>query len=215
MTDQTAEQTSTAIGFGYAEIAYLLKRTSTPEAEMSASVLRLTEEVDSDVLPVAGASSLLGRGFASIVDDEIEVQEAAVPVAYALGRATLWTEISLIQEDIIDTVVHVESDPVKLLMQPRTLFTWFVYALDPDVSGPDAELEVIQEHVRQYPAGTAMLRARISGADALLLVRPDGDGWAVGTVENGEDDVVERTGLSATELRDAIAELRVTLTATA
>jgi hypothetical protein len=211
MTDKTAEQTSTAIGFGYAEIAYLLKRMSTPEAEMSARVLRLTEEMNSDVLPVAGASSLLGRGFATIVDDEIEVDEAALPVAYALGRATLWTEISLMQGDIADTVVHVESDPVSLLLQPRTLMTWFVFAQDPDVDGPDAELEVIQEHVRQHPQGTAMLRARVSDAERLLLVRPDADGWAVGTVADGEDDVVERTGLTSADLRAAIAELRAGL----
>lgn len=213
MTDQTVEQTSTAIGFGYAEIAYLLKRMSTPEAEMSATVLRLKEEMDSDVLPVAGASSLLGRGFATIVDDEIEVEDAALPVAYALGRATLWTEISLMQGDISDTVVHVESDPVSLLLQPRTLMTWFVFAQDPDIDGPDAELEVIEEHVRQHPQGTAMLRARVSGAERLLLVRPDGLDWAVGTVVDGEDDVVERTGLTSADLRNAIAELRTGLTA--
>jgi len=213
MTDQTVEQTSTAIGFGYAEIAYLLKRMSTPEAEMSATVLRLKEEMDSDVLPVAGASSLLGRGFATIVDDEIEVEDAALPVAYALGRATLWTEISLLQGDISDTVVHVESDPVSLLLQPRTLMTWFVFAQDPDVDGPDAELEVVEEHVRQHPEGTAMLRARVSGAEKLLLVRPDGEGWAVGHVVDGEDDVVETTGLTSAQLRDEIAELRTGLSA--
>ena len=133
MTDQNPEQTPSAVGFGYAEIAYLLKRMSTPEAEMSATVLRLTEEMNSDVLPAAGASSLLGRGFATVVDEEIQVQEAALPVAFALSRATLWTEISLINSDIIDTVVHVESDPVSLLLQPRTLLTWFVFAQDPDV----------------------------------------------------------------------------------
>ena len=213
MTDQTVEQTSTAIGFGYAEIAYLLKRMSTPEAEMSATVLRLKEEMDSDVLPVAGASSLLGRGFATIVDDEIEVEDAALPVAYALGRATLWTEISLLQGDISDTVVHVESDPVSLLLQPRTLMTWFVFAQDPDVDGPDAELEVVEEHVRQHPEGTAMLRARVSGAEKLLLVRPDGEGWAVGHVVDGEDDVVETTGLTSAQLRDEIADLRTGLSA--
>ncbi|PPF60592.1 hypothetical protein C5E11_16735 [Clavibacter michiganensis] len=213
MTDQTVETTADAVGFGYAEIAYLLKRVSTPEAEMSARVLRLTEEMQSDTLPIAGASSLLGRGFATVVDDEIEVEEAALPVAYALGRATLWTEITLIHDEIADTVVHVESDPVKLLMQPRTLLTWFVFAQDPDVSGPDAELEIVQEHVRQYPEGTAMLRARISGAESLLLVRPDAGKWAVGTVIEGESDVVERTGLTDRELRDAIAELRNTLVA--
>jgi hypothetical protein len=213
MTDQTVETTADAVGFGYAEIAYLLKRLSTPEAEMSARVLRLTEEMQSDTLPLAGASSLLGRGFATVLDDEIEVEEAALPVAYALGRATLWTEITLIHDEIADTVVHVESDPVKLLMQPRTLLTWFVFAQDPDISGPDAELEIVQEHVRQYPEGTAMLRARISGAESLLLVRPDGGKWAVGTVIEGEPDVVERTGLTDRELRDSIAELRNTLVA--
>jgi len=211
MTDQTVEETAEAIGFGYAEIAYLLKRMSTPEARMSASVLRLTDEMDSDVLPVAGASSLLARGFAKIVDDELEVEEAALPVAYALGKATLWTEISLMQGMDSDTVVHVESNPVSLLMQPRTLLTWFVFAQDPDVAGPDAELEIIEEHVRQHPQGTAMVRARVSGQESLLLVRPDGAGWAVGTVVDGEDDVVERTGLSAEGLRDAIAALRTGL----
>jgi hypothetical protein len=213
MTDQTHDATSSAVGFGYAEIVYLLKRFSTPESDMSASVLRLREEVGSDMIAPAGASSLLGRGFANINDDDIEIEDAALPVAYALGRATLWTEISLFYEDVTDTLVHVESDPVSLLMQPRTLMTWFVFAQDPDISGPDAELEVIQEHVRQHPRGTVMLRARVSGADSVLLVRPDGTNWAVGTVVPGEEDVVERTGLTAPELRDAIVELRASVVA--
>ena len=213
MTDQTLDATSSAVGFGYAEIVYLLKRFSTPESDMSASVLRLREEVASDMIAPAGASSLLGRGFASINDDDIEVEDAALPVAYALGRATLWTEMTLFYEDVADTLVHVESDPVSLLMQPRTRMTWFVFAQDPDVSGPDAELEVIQEHVRQHPRGTVMLRARVSGADSVLLVRPEGTDWAIGTVVDGEEDVVERTGLSAPELRDAIVELRASLVA--
>ncbi|CAD6006660.1 hypothetical protein [Agreia sp. COWG] len=215
MTDQAASSNSSAVGFGYAEIAYLLKRISSPEAVMSASVLRLTEEMESDSIPVAGASSLLARGFAEITDVELEVADAALPVAYALGRATLWTEISLMQGDVTDTVVHVESDPVCLLMQPRTLMTWFVFAQDPDVSGPDAEVEIIEEHVRQHPRGTAMLRTRVDGADAVLLIRPDGLSWAVGTIEAGAEDVVERTGLTVAELRDAVASLRLNLKASA
>jgi hypothetical protein len=213
MTDQTTHEASPPIGFGYAEIAYLLKRMSTPEAVMSARVLRLSEEMESGSVPVAGASSLLARGYAEIADDDLEVADAALPVAYALGRATLWTEISLMQGNITDTVVHVESDPVCLLMQPRMLMTWFVFAQDPDVSGPDAELEIIEEHVRQHPQGTAIVRARVSDGSAVLLVRPDGLGWAVGTLSAGNEDVVERTGLTAPELRDAIAELRDSLTA--
>jgi hypothetical protein len=208
MTDQTTQATPSAIGFGFAEIAYLLKRMSTPEAVMSAKVLRLSEEMESDTVPVAGASSLLARAYAEVVDDDLEVADAALPVAYALGRATLWTEISLMQGDITDTVVHVESDPVALLMQPRMLMTWFVFAQDPDVSGPEAEVEIIEEHVRQHPQGTAIVRARIADDSAVLLIRPDGLGWAVGTLSPGDDDVTERTGLTAPDLRDAIAGLR-------
>ncbi|WP_374946400.1 hypothetical protein [Agreia sp.] len=214
MTDQTTHEASSPIGFGYAEIAYLLKRTSTPEAVMSAQVLRLAEEMESDSVPVAGASSLLARGYAEIADDDLEVADAALPVAYALGRATLWTEISLMQGDITDTVVHVESDPVSLLLQPRMLRTWFVFAQDPDVSGPEAELEIIEEHVRQHPQGTAIVRARVANGNAVLLIRPDGLGWAVGTIAAGDEDVVERTGLTAAELIVAIAALRTGLTTT-
>jgi hypothetical protein len=204
----TDKKDAEAIGFGYAEIAYLLKRMATPSAVMTATVLRLTEEVDSEVLVFAGASSLLGREFATVSDDDIEILDAAVPVSYAMGRATLWTEISLMESDISDTIVHVESDPVSLLMQPRTLNTWFAYAQDPDLSGPQAQLDVVREHIRQHPEGTAMLRARIDGNDSVLLVRPDGITVAVGRIVPGEDAVVEQTGLTADGLLEHLVELR-------
>ena len=127
MTDKNDAE---AIGFGYAEIAYLLKRMSTPAALMTATVLRLTEEMDSEVLVFAGASSLLGREFATVSDDDIEIVDAAVPVSYAMGRATLWTEISLMESDISDTIVHVESnvdDPKQRhpdLTRANTILNW-------------------------------------------------------------------------------------------
>lgn len=211
----TDKKDAEAIGFGYAEIAYLLKRMATPSSVMTATVLRLIEEVNSEVVVFAGASSLLGREFATVSDDDIEILDAAVPVSYAMGRATLWTEISLMESDISDTIVHVESDPVSLLMQPRTLNTWFAYAQDPDLSGPQAQLDVVREHIRQHPEGTAMLRARIDGDDSVLLVRPDGDGYAVGRIVPGEDAVAERTGLTADGLLDNLVELRSELVAPA
>lgn len=60
-----------------------------------------------------------------------------------------------------------------------------------------------------------MLRTRVDGADAVLLIRPDGLSWAVGTIEVSAEDVVERTGLTVAELRDAVASLRLNLKASA
>lgn len=196
-----------AVGFGFAEIAYLIRRFDTDAARKSAQVLRLEEEVQSDPICVAGGSSLLARGFAS-VDDDLELEGPAVPTAYALSRAGRWTEISLVDGEKTDTVVHVESDKVSVLMQPRTLGTWFVFAQDPSIDGADAQLSLIKEHRRTHPEGTAFVRVKsISGEDH-LLIRPEGLGWAVGKVIDPTRDVEEITGLDTYGLLTRIRETR-------
>ena len=201
------ESPDTAVGFGFAEIASLIRRFDTEAARKSSQVLRLEEEVRSDPICIAGSSSLLGRGFAG-VDDELELEGPAVPVAYALSKAVRWSEISLVDGEKTDTVVHVESDKVSLLMQPRTLGTWFVFAQDPDVDGADAELFLIEEHRQTHPEGTAFIRVKsISGEDH-LLIRPDGLGWAVGKVIDPTKDVEEITGLDTAGLLTRIRATR-------
>ena len=209
MTITLQEETAndSAIGFGFAEIAYMLRMFGTAAARKSAEVLRLEPEVDTERLCVAGGSSLLARGFASI-GEELELEGPAVPVAYALAKADRWTEISLNTADYTDTVVHVESDNVSLLLQPRTLETWFVFAQDPEVPGAQAELSVIEEHVRNHPEGTAFIRVRTIDAEDHLLIRPDGAGWAVAKVTDPAKDVDESTGLDTNGLLGWILETR-------
>ncbi|MCE3292362.1 MAG: hypothetical protein K0Q84_1299, partial [Arthrobacter sp.] len=84
MHEETASDS--AIGFGFAEIAYMLRMFDTAPAKKSAEVLRLEREVDAERLCVAGGSSLLARGFASVGDD-LELEGPAVAVAYALAKA--------------------------------------------------------------------------------------------------------------------------------
>lgn len=203
---ESAEASDTAVGFGFAEIAYLIRRFDTDSAKQSAKVLRLEEEVQSDQLCVAGSSSLMGRGFATVTDD-LELEGPAVPTAYALSRAHRWTEISLVDQQQTDTVVHLESDKVSLLLQPRTLSTWFVFAQDPDVDGADAELSIIEEHVRNHPGGTAFIRVRTISSEDHLLIRPDGAGWAVAKVTDPTKDVEETTSLDTPAL---LAHIRAT-----
>lgn len=205
-TDST-ESPGSAVGFGFAEIAYLIRRFDTDAAKKSAQVLRLEEEVQSDPICIAGGSSLLGRGFAS-VDDDLELEGPAVPTAYALSRADRWTEISLVDGEKTDTVVHLESDKVSLLMQPRTLSTWFVFAQDPEIDGADAELSIIEEHTRTHPAGTAFIRVKTISGEDHLLIRPDSGGWAVAKVVDPTKDVEETTGLDTPGLLARIRQTR-------
>lgn len=190
----------------------MLKIFGTAAAKKSAEVLRLEVEVDTERLCVAGGSSLLARGFASIGED-LELEGPAVAVAYALAKADRWTEISLITAEYTDTVVHLESDNVSLLLQPRTLETWFVFAQDPAVPGAEAELSIIQEHVRNHPEGTAFIRVRTIDGEDHLLIRPDAGGWAVGKVPDPTQDVVETTGLDSAGLLSRILATRDKATA--
>ncbi|WP_146033107.1 hypothetical protein [Arthrobacter sp. AFG20] len=214
MTTTMQEETASdsAIGFGFAEIAYMLRMFGTPAAKKSAEVLRLERELATERLCVAGASSLLARGFASIGED-LELEGPAVAVAYALAKADRWTEISLITAEYTDTVVHLESDNVSLLLQPRTLETWFVFAQDPAVRGAEAELSIIEEHVRNHPEGTAFIRVRTIDGEDHLLIRPDAGGWAVGKVPDPTQDVVETTGLDGAGLLGRILATRGEATA--
>jgi hypothetical protein len=193
------EASDTAVGFGFAEIAYMLKMFGTAAAKKSTEILRLEAEVDTERLCVAGCSSLLARGFASIGDD-LELEGPAVAVAYALAKADRWSEISLITAEYTDTVVHLESDNVSLLLQPRTLETWFVFAQDPAVPGAEAELSIIEEHVRNHSEGTAFIRMQTIDGEDHLLIRPDAGGWAIGKVPDPTRDVVETTGLDSAGL---------------
>jgi hypothetical protein len=75
-----------------------------------------------------------------------------------------------------------------------------VFAQDPEVPGDQAELSIIEEHIRNHPEGTAFIRVRrIDGQDH-LLIRPDAGGWAVGKVPDPSQDVIETTGLDTAGL---------------
>ncbi|MDO5752254.1 hypothetical protein [Arthrobacter sp.] len=207
-TSQRLNDAADSYGFGFAEMAYLLKATSTPEAAKSATVLRLTEELNSEQLCIAGASSLLARGLASLNGEDIELEGPTMALAYALGRANRWTEISLMTADAVDTVVHVESDRVKVLLQPRSLSTWFAFAQDPKLDGAVAEVDVVAEHVRQTTTGTAYVLSRNMDNEDYLMIRPDANNWAVGRVTDPTADVVEQAGLSRAELLEKLSGLR-------
>lgn len=197
------------IGFGVGEFAYLLNVFEGPARDRSVSVFRAEEMVDDSTLSTAGVSSLIARDLATVDDDgDPGVKGVAAAVATALGHATRWTEISLLTEDSMDNVVLVEAPEVALLLQPRVLGTWFVFAQDAAISSAEATLRVVRQHVEQNPGGTAYLVFKTLEAEKHLLIRGGGNSWATGVPNFATDEVAETEGLDDAALLRAIEEFR-------
>jgi hypothetical protein len=197
------------IGFGVGEFAYLLNVFEGPARDRSVSVFRAEDMVDDTTLSTAGASSLMARDMATInAEGDLGVTGVAAAVATALGQATRWTEISLLTADTMDNVALVEAPGVALMLQPRLLGTWFVFAQDPSISSAEATLRVLRQHVEENPEGSAYLVLKTLDSEKNLLVRREGDSWVTGIPDFDTDEVAESPGLDDAGLLRAIEESR-------
>jgi hypothetical protein len=197
------------IGFGVGEFAYLLNVFEGPARDRSVSVFRAEEMIDDVTLSTAGASSLLARDMATVDDDgELGVKGVAAAVATALGQATRWTEISLLTADSMDNVAFVEAPDVAIMLQPRLLGTWFVFAKDPALSSAEATLHIVLQHVAENPEGSAYFVFKTLDSEQHLLVRREGKSWTTGTPDFDKDEVAEMPGLDDAGLLAAIEDAR-------
>jgi hypothetical protein len=197
------------IGFGVGEFAYLLNVFEGPARDRSVSVFRAEEMIDDVTLSTAGASSLLARDLAAVDDDgDLGVKGVAAAVATALGRATRWTEISLLTGESMDNVALLEAPGVSLMLQPRLLGTWFVFAQDPAISSAEATLRVVRQHVEQNPGGSAYLVLKTLASEQHLLIRREENSWTTGVPDFEKDEVAETAGLDDAGLLAAIEDAR-------
>lgn len=197
------------IGFGVGEIAYLLNVFEGPARDRSVSVFRAEDMMDDVTLSTAGASSLLARDMATVDDNgDVGVTGVAAAVAAAFGQATRWTEVSLLAADAMDNVLLIEAPDVALMLQPRLLGTWFVFAQDPAISSAEATLRLVRQHVQDNPGGSAYLVFKTLETENHLLVRSEGGSWTTGIPDFATDVVAETTGLDDAALLQAIEESR-------
>jgi hypothetical protein len=197
------------IGFGVGEFAYLLNVFEGPARDRSVSVFRAEEMIDDVTLSTAGASSLLARDLAAIDDDgDLGVKGVAAAVATALGQATRWTEISLLTGETMDNVALLEAPGVSLMLQPRLLGTWFVFAQDPTISSAEATLRVVRQHVEQNRGGSAYLVFKTLASEQHLLIRREEASWTTGVPDFEKDEVAETAGLDDAGLLAAIEDAR-------
>ncbi|MFF2316276.1 hypothetical protein ACFVTE_08400 [Arthrobacter sp. NPDC058097] len=214
MTDQDPTQQEPrlgidVIGFGVGEFAYLLNVFEGPARDRSVSVFRAEEMIDDVTLSTAGASSLLARDLAAVDDDgDLGVKGVAAAVATALGQATRWTEISLLTGESMDNVALLEAPGVSLMLQPRLLGTWFVFAQDPAISSAEATLRVVRQHVEQNQGGSAYLVFKTLASEQHLLIRREAASWTTGVPDFDKDEVAETAGLDDAGLLAAIEDAR-------
>jgi hypothetical protein len=174
---QTA--TDTSVGFGVAEMAYLVQLQDTDESRASAAWLRLREESENKQLVSAGLSSLIARRMAAVDGTSVEFDAKVDAVAYTLAHAAKWTQLDLlIDEQRADSVLHAGAGKISLIFQPRTMMSWFVLPQDAHFSREAAESFIVREHLHKYPDGGVKVRSGRIPSSRQLLIRRDTGGWA-------------------------------------
>jgi hypothetical protein len=118
-----------SVGFGFAELIVLLNLQRGPAATASAHALRLQHELEDPQLLSAGASSLVARGAATVEPGgELSVAGPVAAVTRALTSATRRMQLTLLTADSGDSVLSVESEKYRILLQPRAYLSWFAMA---------------------------------------------------------------------------------------
>ncbi len=195
----------TSVGFGRAEMAYLVQLQETAGSLASASWLRLDAESGSQDLISAGLSSLIARGMATVEGTNVEFDRRVDIVAYTLANATRWTQTDLLlNAQSGDSVLQAESDRTTLLFQPRTMLSWFVLPQDPNVSVEAAQSLIVREHLTKNPDGGVRIRSGLNRSPRQLLIRKSPQGWTY-AVAQGDLVGAEALAQSQEDLAAALA----------
>lgn len=184
---------SAEIGYGSAELAFILTSFDPDAMAESARALGMDLTDVSDEARAAGASSLMGKGCLDIVDGQASLSGVAEILGYTLVAATRWTELGFFasREEMLDGALVVSAPEATILMQPRALGAWMTVLKDPTHSDADAVRSLVEAFAGSTPGGIVFLATRADGESATLFIRPLPDGrWEIvegeATVEDGE-----------------------------
>ncbi|MEE9094903.1 hypothetical protein [Pseudarthrobacter phenanthrenivorans] len=212
MTEITTEAATIpdAIGYGFAEMVTLASLQRGDASVHSAEALRVDGYLNNTDMVSAGASSLVARGLAKAENDGLlSVSGPTAAVAALLSSAIRRIEISLLTAEGGDSVVFMENDDIHLLFQPRAYFTWWAMAQRPDVTGAEANLMVIKQHLESNPEGGATIRRREDPTGQTLYVKKGGHGtWTTGTADPRQENIAETKDVNEAFLLDQIRAIR-------
>lgn len=190
------------VGFGFAEVRYLLTLHDNENAAMAARSLGLDGVApDAEWVGAAGISSLLARGLV-VADRDRAVsrgEAALLEVLFSTGRR--WSGVGLRDGDDGegDMLVVIEGPGAVALLQPRPFGTWFVsLSADPANVADPSELvaaSILEARGLHSDTGFAIETRTLEGVVGRRYARPAPDGWLVSTTLQGEQ---RRAGLADT-----------------
>jgi hypothetical protein len=186
-----------------------MSRHETPAGERSRRLLMLDPRAADDAALLAGASSLVSRGWLTLGDDgAAETRSNAALVEYAVGAATRWTRVGLVGENVsqLDFAVLVESDTVVALMQPRQLASWFIRLGERTGEVGALVTGLVRERFDANPQSGVFLEVQTLEGACNLAIRRSGSGFEaltdVAGPGTGSGGAVDAAGL-----QDAVSAL--------
>ena len=139
---------------------------------------------------------------------ELSVAGPVAAVTRALTSATRRMQLTLLTADSADSVLSIESEDYRILLQPRAYLSWFAMAQRPDIGAAEANFYVVRKHLEDNPSGGATIR-RLEDDGRQLLIKRSGDAWAVGYSDPSAAAAIDEvTGLSDADVLDHIRAIR-------
>lgn len=199
------------VGFGAAEMAYLLSRFEGPTVARTIGLLGLDPKPTPE-FTAAGASSLLARGLVTVEGDQLNLVGPAAVAAYALAATQHWTEVGFMagRERAADGALVLQAGDVVGLLRPRALGTWFFMVKRPEVTTSQSVLALGEAFFATHPDGALFLAAQTSEWAATLFLRKlDGGVWELA---RGEAPFWTADGVETADVSVAMTALDTLLT---
>lgn len=200
------------IGFGAAEVAYLLSRQTGPAIDKAWELLSLQPELTGQEVRAAGASSLLARGLLAVVGDRLELDGAATALLYGFAAAERWTQIGFLSDETADGAILVQAPELSLLLQPRQLGTWYVLFQNPEVAAAEALRVIVDAHLDRAADAAVFLGSETLEASSTLYLRRALGAYRVAQGADITDEQIPVRPATRDEVDALLAEL-VTTTA--
>lgn len=207
---QETTDTAEFIGFGAAEMAYILSELDERGGNQAAATLRLDRNDFTPQVVSLGASSLFARGMLDVAPDIPRLTGDAAAIGTVIASATAWIQIGLAAatDEVVDGAVLISANGSGIMLQPRALGSWLVTGTAPGLSNADVCLTIATSFTAEHPSGAVFLASTTAETISTAFVRRSGSAaWDLVTADSEGVESLRLDGISDSDLRVHLAAL--------